>query len=73
MKIWLPPTCIREEMNLGLFWKMGEQMVWIRNDFMEQLCFSSTILMLGHCVVSFFQNDCQHQRSEQILLSHIPF
>lgn len=34
-------------MNHGLFWKMGEQIGWIREDFMEQLYFSSTNLTFG--------------------------
>lgn len=40
-------------MNHRLCWKMGEQMGWIRKDFMEQLYFSSPTLMLGQFEVSF--------------------
>lgn len=40
-------------MNHGLCWKMGEQMGWIRKDFVEQLYLGSPTLMLGQFEVSF--------------------
>ena len=44
---------------------MREQIGWLREDFMDQLYFSSTHTMLGQFEVCFFQNDYQHQEPKQ--------